>query len=407
MSSSSPTSDAAPGGPGRSGSAGAGEKPGIGRVVGEDEARLRLALAVADIGTTAVDLATGTYHFDARAREILGFDAAEVEGPEVEARVHPDDAAEFMAVRRRATSATEGSDDLHHTFRFLGPDGGIRWVTVHARVLFEGDEDGRRPVKAVGAFLDVTTQIRTETELRRTRDAAERASRAKDQFLSTVSHELRTPLAAVVGYVELLKEEIPGPVNEAQRDCLERIEASANHQLAIVDEILTYSRTEAGEEQVQLEEADVARITRETGEMLSGLFATEGIELELHGADAPVLVRTDPEKVRMIVTNLVGNALKYTEEGRVDVEVEDGDDRVEVRVRDTGPGIPADQMEDIFRPFTQVDQSHTRPQGGTGLGLAICQRLAELVGGTVTVRSVLGEGSIFALRLPRNHAQES
>jgi PAS domain S-box-containing protein len=380
----------------------------------ESEERLAQALAAAEIGTTTFDIGRATYTFDARARAMLGLDGPTVTREEVERRVHPDDLAEFREVRRRA-SGPKGPSDFHHRFRFRRSDGSERWITVHARVLFDGTGETRRPVEAVGAFLDVTAQVVAEEKMRAAKEAAEsardaaemarneaeRANRAKDQFLSSISHELRTPLSAVIGYAELLEARIRGPLTDEQLRYVARIKSSAQHQATIIDEILTFSRTEAGKEVTRPQHVDLGQVAREVAEMLAIRTEASGLTVRLLGVDAPVPAFTDAGKVRQVLVNLVGNALKYTPEGHVEVEVEADDDRVLFSIRDTGPGIPADRLEDIFTPFTQLDQSHTREHGGTGLGLAICRRLARLLGGSVTVESSPGRGSTFSFDLAR------
>jgi len=230
---------------------------------------------------------------------------------------------------------------------------------------------------------------------------AQAASQAKSQFLATMSHELRTPLTAIIGYDELLLNEIWGELTERQRQQLERIRVSAWHLVTIIDQILTFSRAEAGRETVQNEPVNLTQLMRETSDMLESQAAAKGIELRAVAPARAIWLRTDAGKVRQILLNLVGNAVKFTEFGVVLLELEEGSDAIGVAIHDSGPGIPDTELERIFEPFTQVDQSNTRAQGGTGLGLTVSRRLARLLGGEVTVQSRPGEGSIFTLTLPR------
>ena len=231
--------------------------------------------------------------------------------------------------------------------------------------------------------------------------AAQAASQAKSQFLATMSHELRTPLTAIIGYDELLLNEIWGTLNDRQRQQLERIRISAWHLVTIIDQILTFSRADAGRETVQSEPVNVTQLVQETTAMLEPQALAKRIELRVTAPESPVWIRTDPGKVRQIVLNLGGNAVKFTDFGVVEIMLAQGSDAVEVTIRDSGPGIPATELERIFEPFTQLDQSNTRAQGGTGLGLTVSRRLARLLGGEVTVESRAGEGSVFRLTLPR------
>ena len=169
----------------------------------------------------------------------------------------------------------------------------------------------------------------------------------------------------------------------------------------LIDEVLAYSRSEAGQEQLRISEADLAEVARDVVTMLQAVETAPDFVLRLEGADQVIAARTDTGKVRQILTNLVGNAIKYSAAPVVALEVSADEECAEFRVRDWGMGIPADRLEEIFRPFVQLDSSNTREKGGAGLGLTICRRLARLLGGDVSVESRMGEGSTFTLRLPR------
>jgi signal transduction histidine kinase len=281
-------------------------------------------------------------------------------------------------------------------YRFRMGDGRYRWVADHFTV--QTDADGT-PTYRTGIIRDVTEQKAAALAMAEARESAERASLAKSQFLAVMSHELRTPLNGVIGFAALLENEVLGPLVPAQRDAIARIQGSAWHLVGIIDEILTFTRAEAGKEEVRQDEVDVAGVAREVVAMLQGQARAQATTLRLRGSRRLVAL-TDGGKVRQILTNLVGNALKYTDAGHVGVEVAVEDDFAAVRVQDTGPGIPLDHLDAIFEPFFQLDSSRTRTRGGTGLGLTICRRLAHLLGGDVTVSSTPGEGSTFTLRIP-------
>lgn len=233
------------------------------------------------------------------------------------------------------------------------------------------------------------------------RRRAEQASQSKSQFLAVMSHELRTPLTAVIGYADLLASETSGELGPKQAEQVGRIRSSAWHLVSIIDEILTFARMEAGREQVRLERLDAAHLARAACELLEPQARARGLELHVDVPPGPLWIRSDPGKVRQILLNLLGNAVKFTDEGGVFLTLHpEGDEWLAFTVRDTGPGIDAEHLERIFEPFTQADQSATRLKGGTGLGLAVSRRLAHLLGGDVTVDSTVGEGSTFTLRLP-------
>jgi signal transduction histidine kinase len=233
------------------------------------------------------------------------------------------------------------------------------------------------------------------------RAVAEQASRAKTDFLATMSHELRTPLNAIIGYQNLLADGVTGPVSDSQRRQLDRIGASAHHLLMLIDEVLTLSRVEAGKESAHIERVDVARVLDEAASIIEPLAKQKNLEFRVIGPGSPVVIESDPGKLRQAVLNLLSNSVKFTGRGSVTLRAFGDDDAVVFEVRDTGIGIAAEHLERIFEPFWQVETSTTRTAPGTGLGLAVTRRLAHLLGGEVSVQSAVGEGSTFTLRLPR------
>jgi len=247
---------------------------------------------------------------------------------------------------------------------------------------------------------DVTERVAREEELRAALHRAEAASQSKSEFLASMSHELRTPLSAVVGYMELLEGEMVGPVAPQQKAYLGRVKAAARHLISIIEEILTFSRVDAGKEEVHRELLDVVKLARDVEELLEPQAVLKGLALSVTLPDRDVALVTDGTKLRQILINLLGNALKFTDEGEVSLEMSVGDDDVQFCIRDSGPGIDAADLERIFDPFTQVDQSLKRRKGGTGLGLPVSRRLAHLLGGDLTVESARGEGTAFTLRIP-------
>jgi len=246
--------------------------------------------------------------------------------------------------------------------------------------------------------IDRTRLFEAEREMRA---RAEDASRAKSQFLAVMSHELRTPLTAVIGYAELLSDGVAGPVTPQQKVQLARIKSSAWHLVSIIDEILSFSRAETGREEVRLEDVDVAALARDTLARIQPEAEAKGLAVRTDLPETPVIVRTDPAKLRQILLNLLGNAVKFTEQGHVALELEqDRGPWLTLRVSDTGPGIPPEHRRTIFEPFSQLDQSATRRKGGTGLGLAVSRRLITLLGGEITLDSTVGAGSTFTVRIP-------
>jgi PAS domain S-box-containing protein len=237
---------------------------------------------------------------------------------------------------------------------------------------------------------------------RRARAEAEAANQAKSDFLAIMSHELRTPLTAVVGYTELLADEVVGPVNETQRDHLARVRASSEHLLMLIEDILSYARIEAGRELVRIEDFGLAALLEQAGVIIRPLAEKKALEFTLSGASLRAVMRSDPQKVRQIIINLLANAVKFTVKGSVRLGARVYDDRVAFEVADSGPGIAREHLDRVFDAFWQVDQRMTRKAGGTGLGLSVARQLARLLGGDVSVRSTIGEGSVFTVDLPLN-----
>ncbi|MBW2733082.1 MAG: response regulator [Deltaproteobacteria bacterium] len=233
---------------------------------------------------------------------------------------------------------------------------------------------------------------------RRAEEGAREANEAKSAFLARISHELRTPMNGVIGMVDLL---LATPLDARQREFAETVRNSGDSLLVLIDGILDFSRIEAGHLEVSRDDFDMVRTVGRVAALLRPLAERKGVGLEVVFEPGIVHVRRgDANKLKQILFNLMGNALKFTDEGRVEVRVTSKQERISFVVRDTGVGIPADLLETLFQPFVQVDASPTRRHGGTGLGLSIVKHLCEAMGGEVRVRSVVGVGSSFCFDLP-------
>jgi signal transduction histidine kinase len=239
-------------------------------------------------------------------------------------------------------------------------------------------------------------------EAERARLDAERANRAKSEFLAVMSHELRTPLNAIAGYTQLLEMEIHGPVTQAQREALTRIERNQAHLLTLINDILNYARLNAARVEYSIQDVAVNEALAELEPLVAPQVRSKAIVFEHRLTDAEICARADRDKLQQIVLNLVSNAIKFTERGgSIVIESEARDGAIEINVCDTGIGIPADRTAAIFDPFVQLDRALNRPRDGVGLGLSISRDLARGMGGELTVESELGRGSVFTLRLPR------
>jgi len=239
------------------------------------------------------------------------------------------------------------------------------------------------------------------------RGEAESANGAKSDFLAVMSHELRTPLSAIMGYQELLADGITGPINEQQAQQLGRIKASARHLLSLIDEILTFTRIDAGREEITLELVSLASLLDPAAEIVEPLARARNLHIEVMLPSNPVFVETDPVKVRQMIVNLLSNAVKFTDTGRIILTGDQKGDQLVISVQDTGIGISPEHFDRIFEPFWQVEQKATRRAGGTGLGLTVTKRLALLLGGDVSVTSTPGEGATFTICLPIRISESS
>lgn len=254
--------------------------------------------------------------------------------------------------------------------------------------------------------IDVTRQVNARKLIEESRSIAEAANAAKSEFLAVMSHELRTPLNAIDGYAELLEMGIRGDITPAQREDIGRIRKSQRHLLGLINEVLNYTRVEAGTVTYDINDVSVPDTLSACEALIAPQMASKGLRFDVSRCEPSWTVRADPEKLRQVILNLLSNSIKFTEAGgRVELKCEHTGDKARITVRDTGRGIPGDQVERIFEPFVQVDAGLTRTQSGVGLGLAISRDLARGMGGELTATSEPGVGSVFTLVLPVAAAQ--
>ncbi len=381
------------------------EQRRAGDALRESEQRMWLALRGNEDGVWDWNVAAGTVYFSERWKEILGYAPHQLEDSfETFSRLlHPEDLPRTLV---EVDTVVSGRSDRYRVrFRMQHRDGTWRWILARARV-FSRDAEGRAR-RIVGTHTDITDRVRTEDELIAAKAAAEAAARAKAEFLATMSHEIRTPLNGVLGMAQLLEHT---QLDAQQAQMVETIQSSGRALLVILNDILDLSKIDAG--RIELEElpTDLAALAQQVVELYSPQADERGLAL---GCEAePALVLADPVRVRQILLNLVGNALKFTERGAVNVRLRtsaaDDPSRVGVRiaVSDTGIGLSVDQRARLFEDFVQGDRTTTRRFGGTGLGLAICRRLAHLMGGTIVVASEPGLGSTFTLEVTFARADE-
>jgi len=259
--------------------------------------------------------------------------------------------------------------------------------------------------------VEVTDLVQSRSAAERARVMAEQANRAKSEFLAAMSHELRTPLNAIAGHAQLLEMGVHGPLTDAQRQALGRIQWSEGHLLALINDVLNYAKLEAGRVQYEMSDVGLADLIKEVLSMIQPQLAAGELSYALNVPD-DIVAHADREKIRQILINLLSNAIKFTDRGgRITIAAsrdadsasnrsrDGGAPPIVLQVSDTGIGIPADKHESIFDPFVQVHRNLTRSTEGTGLGLAISRDLARGMGGDLSVESAVGNGSTFSLRL--------
>jgi PAS domain S-box-containing protein len=338
--------------------------------------------------------------------ELLGYREEELLDRDIQELTHPDDlAADLAEIRRLLRNETR---TYQMEKRYLHKAGSVVWTLLSVSLVRDTHE---QPLHFVAQVQDITALKRGEQALREATAAAEAASRAKSEFLANMSHEIRTPMNGILGMTELLLET---DLTLEQRESVGLVKSSADTLLTIINDILDFSKIEAG----KLDLDPIPFALRETvGDTLKSLAHrahAKGLELACDIAhDVPDILQGDAHRLRQILTNLVGNAIKFTEKGEVVVRCErvssSGEPAIRLRfsVSDTGIGIPADKLQAIFEPFTQADGSTTRKYGGTGLGLTISLRLVELMGGRIWAESEVGKGSTFTFEVVLEPARAS
>ncbi|MBL0940087.1 MAG: response regulator [Gemmatimonadaceae bacterium] len=372
--------------------------------------QLREAQAVARLGSWSLDLANDHLEWSPETFVLFGRDPELGPPPrsEVVDLYAPEDT---VRLREAAVNAYTNGTSYSIVIRTAGLNPDVRWIRAEGRARYA--EDGAI-VGLIGIAVDVTESIEREEALRLAQARAEAASQSKSEFLANMSHEIRTPLTAILGYTDLLRDEArQSGATADQLGAMDTIRRAGEHLLTVINDILDISKIEAGRLAVETLPTDLPAVLLDVESLMRARAAQKGVSLECRlMSPVPTRVLSDPTRLRQILMNLVGNAAKFTDRGRVlieaGVETNGKGETLVVAVDDTGPGMTEEQVAHLFQPFMQADTSVTRRFGGTGLGLTISRRLAQLMGGDVELtQTALGRGSRFEVRLPLTEAEGS
>lgn len=359
---------------------------------------LEKIMKLGQCGYWILDLKTRRYTLSSTLGNYFGADGvARVHSLGILSVVHPDDRAKY-----KAALAKVGPDNrlIDVTCRTTSYKGNIRWCQTIIEVVRDA---AGKPIRMEAFVKDTTRQRRVSTELEQAKDEAIAASQAKSQFLANMSHEIRTPMNGILGMAELLAH---SDIGEQQRDYVKVINNSASALLTIINDILDFSKIEAGAFEIDPMPFDLKSSIADVSALLQTRAQEKGLELIInYPSSLPHGFIGDAGRLRQVITNLIGNAVKFTKEGHITIDVnvtpmQDNLSICNVQVRDTGIGIPPEKMDRIFEKFTQADGSTTRVYGGTGLGLTISKHIVEIMGGRMHVSSTFGEGSTFGFRVP-------
>jgi len=355
-----------------------------------DQERLSLALEAGGLGFWDWHIPSGDAQFGGSWATMLGYSLDEIQ-PNLESwtrLVHPDDLPEAHAALERHFRRESPIYECEHRLR--KKDGSWTWVLDRGRVV-EWDESGQ-PVRAIGIHADITEQ-------RTTRDALKTAARRKDEFLATLAHELRNPLAPIRTGLQIIRR---GPSGEKAAQAREMMERQLNHMVRLVDDLLDVSRITRGEMELRKEEISIEDVISLAVENSSPAIDSGGQVLHREILDEGIKVHGDPTRLSQIVSNLLINAAKYTPPGgEISLQAHAENDRVVIRVKDSGAGIPPDMLESVFEMFGQVNRTLDRAQGGLGIGLALARKIVDMHGGRVFAESPgVGKGSVFIVELP-------
>ncbi len=351
------------------------------------------------VAIVSVDINGNVSSWNPAAERLFGFTQAEALGCNLDVLITT--TPKMLEEAKDFTRETKEKSSLVHAITRRGRRDG---TSVDVEVL-AAPVDAKDPYAgSLAIYHDITELKRAQQELQNAKEAAESASRAKSTFLANMSHELRTPLNAVIGYSEMLMEDAEDQGRQEFIPDLQKIREASKHLLLLINDVLDLSKIEAGKMELYLETFEVKHLIQDVVSTVQPLVEKNANNLIIHSADDLCAMYSDLIKVRQGLVNLLGNASKFTEHGTITLDAArqtvDGADWITFSVSDTGIGMTAEQMEKLFQPFSQGEASMTRKYGGTGLGLEITRRFCKILSGDITVKSELGVGSTFTIRLP-------
>jgi signal transduction histidine kinase/DNA-binding response OmpR family regulator len=362
--------------------------------------RFNLATRAAGISSWERDLRTQKFIWEDNRPAALGLDDVPIGeySDEITKLMFAEDIERRNNLVRKVIA--NGIDQYTYRFRVRTPRGTIRHLEAFGRVI---RDEGGTPTHTVGATWDITSVVEASNELLAATERANAANQAKSAFLANVSHEIRTPMNGIIGMSGLM---LDTALDATQRDYAETIQGSANALLTVINDILDFSKIEAGKIDIDSVQLNLRTSVEDVGTMLGFQAAAKNVEVIVNIApDVPEIVNGDPQRIRQCLLNLLGNAVKFTPAGEVEIRISHAGMReqrslIRFEVRDTGIGVATETLATLFQPFVQADASTTRDYGGTGLGLSIVRRLIEMMDGEVGVDSTLGVGSRFWFTLP-------